>query len=528
MISDAREIEDGSIIDCDLAIGGGGAAGIAIAHRLAGRRLKVLLLESGGLDYSPEAQALYDGLNVGRPYFDLDVSRLRYFGGSTNHWAGRCRPLDPLDFEPRPWVPLSGWPISFGDLVPWYREAQELCGLGDLSYDAESWLGEDQMLLPADPDKLVSRVWQYSPPVLFGEAYRSILGEASNVEVLLYANLTGIGRAPEGGRVDQLEVRTLDGTGFMVRPRQAVLALGGLENPRLMLAAGRQAGPAPGNQHDMVGRCFMEHPHANGGRVIGTDPNVLGFYSRGIGAKASPFLEVVGCLSLAPGVQKAHEILNFDSLFTIDNVGDSGFAALRRIWKAAEGGGVPADLAADLWAALVDLDDTAAGLLGRFGVREYRPSHGSFRLWSTAEQAPDRDSRVILGDEVDQLGMPRIRLNWRLSELDKRTVALAHETIATELGRTGYGRLQIDDWVLAGPEVWSDDVEGGHHHMGTTRMSDDPKMGVVDRNCRVHGMENLYVAGSSVFPTSGAANPTLTVVALARRLAAHLEQSLQS
>lgn len=525
MRRDAREIEDGTEIACDLAIAGAGAAGITLARALAGSNLRICVLESGGLEYEEPVQDLYRGRNAGLPYFDLDVCRLRFLGGSTNHWGGRCRPLDELDLEPRPWVPLSGWPFSRAALEPYYREAQTICQLGRYDYRAAAWLGPGQEALPFDPAKVVSRVWQYSPPTLFGEVYRDEL-EAANVDLILHANVVEI-EANEGGtEVAALRVATLEGRRLTVRSRVYVLACGGLENPRLLLASNRQINVGLGNQRDLVGRYFMEHPHANAARALVVDPAVLAFYTRGQGAGGDPGLEVVGCLNLSPERQRAEELLNFDALFTVDNIGDSGYAALRRIWNAAERGAWPEDLAGDLWQALSDFGDTAAGLMGRFGLREYRPDHAGFRMWCSAEQAPNPDSRVRLGDERDALGLPRIVLEWRLTELDKRSLRAGHQAIAEELGRTGLGRLQIDDWLMADLTTWSPTLEGGHHHMGTTRMSADPAHGVVDADGRVHGIANLYVAGSSVFPTSGSANPTLTIVALALRLAAHLKTRL--
>jgi len=189
---------------------------------------------------------------------------------------------------------------------------------------------------------------------------------------------------------------------------------------------------------------------------------------------------------------------------------------------------MPDHLLAGLGAALADFEDTVGGLLGRLGLLEYRPDHASFEMWSTVEQAPNPDSRVTLGNQRDALGMPRIEVDWRLTELDKRSLQAGHQAVAEELGRTGLGRLQIDPWLTADLTSWAPELDGGHHHMGTTRMSADPAKGVVDADCRVHGMTNLYVAGSSVFSTSGSANPTLTIVALALRLAGHLRQNLET
>jgi hypothetical protein len=198
MLRDARELDDVGMIECDLCIVGGGAAGITLARSFIGKALRVCLLESGGLEIEEEIQALYRGKNLGLPYFDLDTCRLRFFGGSTNHWAGRCRPLDELDFAPRPWVRLSGWPISRADLEPFYRQAQELCQLGAYDYTPEPWLDPGQQVLPFDPAILLSRVWQFSPPTAFGEVYRAELESAVNVDVLLHASVVDITTSESG------------------------------------------------------------------------------------------------------------------------------------------------------------------------------------------------------------------------------------------------------------------------------------------------------------------------------------------
>ncbi len=526
MLRDAREIEDGTVLECDLAIVGAGAAGITIARAFAGGRAKVCLLESGGLEYEAAVQDLYKGVNVGLPYYELDVCRLRFFGGTTNHWEGRCRPLDELDFEARPWVPLSGWPFPRAELDPYYPEAQKLCQLGAFDYDPEAWLNSGQTLLPFDPTKVVSRMWQYSPPTLFGEVYRAELERAGNIEVVLHANVVEIAAGEGAAEVKELEVATLDGRRLKARARLYVLACGGLENPRLLLVSRRQVNVGLGNQRDWVGRCFQEHPNCSGGRALVVDPAALSFYTFGEGGGQAQGIKVVGSLSLSPERQAAAQLLNFDGLYTTDNIGDTGYAALRRIWNSAEHGTWPDDLAGDLWRALIDIDDTAAGLMGRLGIRQYRADKTAFLMWSSSEQAPNPDSRVELGPEVDALGLPRIELDWRLSELDVRSLRAGYQVVAEEFGRTGVGRVRIDPWLDADVTTWGPELEGASHHIGTTRMSRDPAQGVVDPSSRVHGIANLYVAGSSVFPTSGSANPTLTIVALALRLAEELKRQL--
>ncbi len=481
---------------------------------------------AAGSSSRKQVQDLYKGGNVGLPYFELDACRLRFLGGATNHWAGRCRPLDELDFEARPWVPLSGWPLTKAELEPYYRQAQTICQLGAFDYAPDRWLDPGQTVLPFDPAKVMSRVWQYSPPTRFGEVYRAELEAAAHIDVLLHANVVDIEANDAGSEVRRLQVATLEGKRLTVGARAYVLACGGLENPRLLLAANRQVKVGLGNQRDMVGRCFMEHPHCNAARALVVAPAVLSFYTYGQGGGHGQGIPVVGCLNQSPERQRARQLLNFDSLFTVDDIGDSGFAALRRVWSAAGHGQWPEHLSADLWQALTDIDDTAAGLAGRLGLRRYHPADASFRMWCSGEAAPNPDSRVRLSDQLDALGMPRIALDWRLTEQDKRSLLAGHQAVAEELGRTGLGRLQIAEWLTEADDSWPPTLEGGYHHLGTTRMSVDPSQGVVDPSSRVHGIANLYVAGSSVFPTSGSANPTLTIVAMTLRLAAHLRERL--
>ena len=526
MLRDARELEDGAVIECDLCVVGAGAAGITIARALVGTGIRVCLLESGGLEFEEAVQDLYRGRSVGLPYFDLDICRLRLFGGTTNHWEGRCRPFDAIDFEARDWVPYSGWPFGLAELEPFYRQAQEICQLGPFTYRGQDWLGDGETLVAFAPDRFESLVWQYSPPTRFGEVYRAELERADDLDILLHASVVEIEAGESLAQVAALRLATLDGKRFAARAHSYVLACGGLENPRLLLASNRQARDGLGNGHDVVGRYFMEHPHIVAARALVADPALLDFYDYDLRLPPRRGQEVVGCMHLSEQAQRSEGLLNYDACVTADNIGASGYAALRRVWNSLEQGQAPGDLLGDLRTALFDIDDTFAGLLGRFGVREYRSAAGSFRLWSFAEQAPNPDSRVQLDGERDALGMPRIRLDWRMTELDKRSLLGANEALAKEFGRTGIGRIQIHDWLQDGSAGWSEELTGGYHPMGTTRMADDPKRGVVDRDGRVHGIANLYVAGSSVFPTGGSANPTLTLVALALRLAEHLKTEL--
>jgi choline dehydrogenase-like flavoprotein len=154
------------------------------------------------------------------------------------------------------------------------------------------------------------------------------------------------------------------------------------------------------------------------------------------------------------------------------------------------------------------------------------PKPKTIRLQCRAEQYPEPDSRITLSDQLDALGLRKACIDWHLSELERKTARRMVETVGAEFERLNLGKLELSDWMRPEIEDWRSWVKEGNHHSGATRMADDPRQGVVDRNCRVHGIENLYISSSSVFPTTGTANPTFTIIALAIRLADHLKQKL--
>ncbi|MGH7564021.1 MAG: FAD-dependent oxidoreductase, partial [Gemmatimonadota bacterium] len=258
MLIDARELPDATEIDSDVCIVGAGAAGITIARELAGTPLRVCLLESGGLEFDPEIQALYSGENVGFPYYDADKFRLRFFGGTTNHWQGVCRPLDPIDFEARDWVPGSGWPIGRADLEPYYARAQTICQLGPLDYRVSTWRTEGAAPFALPERWIESRVFQQSPPTRFGQTYRDEIRDAANVRAYLHANVIEIEADSPPPSIRRMRLACLTGIRFTARARWYVLATGAVENARLLLASRRDVPEGLGNVHGWVGRTFME------------------------------------------------------------------------------------------------------------------------------------------------------------------------------------------------------------------------------------------------------------------------------
>lgn len=490
MIDDARSLTPDSTLDVDLCIIGAGAAGLTIARSFIGRGLRVLVLEAGGYEADEAGTALYRGKNVGRKYFNLETCRRRYFGGSTNCWAGLCLPMRPIDFEAREWIPHSGWPFGRETLLPYYKQARSILGIGSV----ETELGEKQAgpkpVELAGP--LVTDYFRMSRPVRLGTAWRKRFQAASDVRVLLNANVTRLVASSNGRRIERVEARTLEGPAFSVTARRVVVACGGLENPRLLLHSG------VGNQHDLVGRYFMEHPHTDfeGLLVVGAPLAERGFY----GTHRSGRERRWGLFRAPDALLRKEKLLDFSIV-------------LLPVRKNVGVGRDAHPLAEAIGRAAAETD----------GIAE--PATTQYTLGTPSEQAPNPESRVRLGRERDALGLPRIELDWRLTALDKQSVRRAHELMAQTVARSGLGRMKLT--LTRDVTDWPPQVNGGRHHMGTTRMHTDPRQGVCDAHGFVHGVENLMVAGSSLFPTSGAANPTWTLVALALRAAERLQADLK-
>src|ERR1019366_438203 len=278
MFHDARQLSAGTKLETELCIIGAGAAGITLTLSLCDAGFRVLLLESGGLELEEATQALYAGGNTGLPNYDLDTSRLRFFGGSTNPWASWCRTLEPEDFKPADPADVRTWPLSLAELEPYYRVAQTLAELGPYNYDELSpWLQAGGMAaLAVDPRRLKTTLFQVGPPTRFGSKYRDALARAGNITVFLYANVLELQTDATAGRVTGVSATSLDGPHFEVTARIVVLATGGLENVRLLLLSNRVRNAGLGNTYDVVGRYFMDHPWMTGAGFASRDPEDTG------------------------------------------------------------------------------------------------------------------------------------------------------------------------------------------------------------------------------------------------------------
>ncbi len=507
---DARSFPDGTIVDADLVIIGAGAAGITIARELSGSGLRIVVLEAGGLSIDPKVRALSHIEDAGRPYPEVHNRRLRLFGGTTNHWGGQCVPLDPIDFERQPWIENSGWPYDFEELRPYYVRAHEILGLGEFDYKPERAardLGFD--LFPFDPSRVETVMARYNR-VRFGLEYGETLLDDPDLRVILYAEVSSIDlEAAESDVVESVTVRSLSGNSFSVVGTRYVLAAGGIENPRLLLLSRKQRPAGLGNHSDLVGRFFQEHILFPSGVILPSSGHAsLDFYRS---EWAWRDIHVRAHIALPSDAVRRLEVPRYRSQFWfLDPYMDTAQALM---W-----GEVALD---DIFTLLSDPQG-----LGHMMRCRWDAGPRVYAMANYVQQVPNRDSRVTLADATDQFGRQQPRLEWQLSAQDHEGVLRAQRAVAAEVGRSGFGRMRMD--IEAEPEELLEGSWGGAHHMGTTRMDENPAFGVTDGDALVHHTRNLFVAGSSLFPTCGWQNPTLTIVATAVKLADHLRDGFRS
>jgi len=547
LIFDYRNASSPADIDADICIIGAGAAGLAIAWAFLGTQASVCVIESGGLTADERYQALLEGHSVGEPSFDPGASRLRAFGGTCNYWGRGCIPLANL--APRDWVPHSGWPIGFADLEPHYRKARTFCGLDQHDFGEDTFLTPfSRQPLEFEGDALVHKTFA-SSPMIFGYAYHDAFASSENVTVLLHANLIELDAVDSAQAVRHARIGTLDGRIGTVRARHYVLACGGIENARLLLSSNRTVEQGLGNPHDLVGRYFMDHPSGRLGTLFADDPHMLTRpYDRNV-PKGKPQAHPEICLS--DEAQRRHRILSGRVRpFAFEEPVPEGLQALRdlraalRARRGNENWTIKARVCGrrngepDYIANAMPTEDIRsltlrAGLnagdiamaMGRKLTRKPTVRTERVDLIGYFEQVPNHDSRITLGEERDALGLRKVNVDWRLTELDRHTYRTAATLFGEELARACRGRFEPEPWLEENGGV--PQVYGTSHHMGTTRMADDPREGVVDRHCQVHGVDNLHIAGSSVFPTGSWAFPTFTIIALSLRLAEQLRARLE-
>jgi choline dehydrogenase-like flavoprotein len=544
MLIDARRLSVDEVIETDVCIVGTGPAGLSLARELVGQDFRVCLLESGGLDLpDADTRSLAEVETDGEFVQVTADKRNRRFGGNSSYWSVnignsqqglRHVPLDEVDFEKRDWLPYSGWPFDRNHLVPYYERAQEICKLGPFAYEAEDWEDANSPRLPFIGNRVTTRMFQFGPGAAIYQEIRNEVMRSKNITTYLHANAVELETDETASTVTRVRVACLQGNQFWVKAKLVIMATGGVGSAHLLLLSNKTQKTGLGNQHDLVGRFFMDHPLVHGGVFIPANPKIfssMALYdlrqlSKGI---------VMGGLSLSNEAMRREQLLNMSMLLlpkpkryrSLEAV-----SSLKALLSSSERNKESKSILQHVSNVVTGLDEIVIATYHSLAKtpQPFWPNlstggwsqlprkdriYDVFEVLHQTEQAPHPDNRVVLGEELDKLGRRKARMQTRWRDADIDSIRRAQTVFAQEIARAGLGRYEVE---LNG-ELPVIAHEGTSHHMGTTRMDVDPKQGVVDENCRVHSVSNLYIASSSVFPTGGYANPTLTIVALATRLA---------
>jgi choline dehydrogenase-like flavoprotein len=535
VIADARALAPDSALRCDVCVVGGGAAGLTTALECSAAGLDVVVLEAGGR----RRDRLVDGTAIGETgpnavggdrHPPLEAMRQKQLGGTTS-WGGRCAPLDPIDFEPLDGVRADAWPIRLADLAPYYARAHEWLQLGYFEYSASRALkGSDTFLLGDTTSSVIEdrKLYRYSPPTNFAKAYGREIAGRRLLRVFCHANVLRLELDDTGSCVSRAIVASVPGRRLTVDAEVFVLAAGGLETTRLLLESGRAAERSIGTGFDWVGRCYATH----------LDGIVGDFHFRNPAPRAAHAYERsrdgVYCrriVSISEVRQRLGSLGNLAGVFYMPDPNDpshgDGLLSMYALAKAAASGRHSQGSVLRRHAGNVVRNPRQ---LSRFGTEWSRrrwfsrrkiPSFlhqsrsGAYRMLFSAEQASSGGNTLVLADDVDTFGVPRLRVRWRVTQEDYARIARSLTLIAIAFEETGAGFAQCPRTADELAAALGGGFVAGTHTMGTTRMSATPASGVVDPDGRVHGVPNLYIASSSTFPTGGFAPPTLTIVALA-------------
>ncbi len=524
MIENGNSIPHKAKLACQICIVGGGVAGIVLANELKDHFEDIILVESGDINYQQESQDLYQAERFPSPLPDPHYARLRFLGGSSNHWQNNTSPLDPIDFEHREWIPNSGWPISYSDLSVHYIKAQFYCGVETDGYQTNYWTKKlNKIDLVANSKILQTRITKASnPPVRFFAQHGQAIVDTKNIRILTNSNLVDIDYDKQTKKAKNITIINNKGNSFTLHADTFVIGLGGLENARILLAFNEKYENKLGNQGDKVGRYFMEHPTPRAAHLFTEKPESFDFYQ----ASLLKQKYVLGFLTLSNDALRQNKTTNLRmpmvpvSEYTISD----GISSSHILGEALSDLTLPEDTASHLYNIISDMDMVLEAI-----ARKKFDSHlfddannvGGFEIPMMMEQTPSEDNRIKLGTKRDALGIPKIIIDYKISDSDKNRLWTSLEVVAQEIGAQSLGRLKL--LKNRASRIWNDQLGFSNHHMGTTRMSTTPETGVVDSNQLVFGTENLYITGSSVFSTGGNVPPTLTIVAMTIRLAEHLK-----
>ncbi len=521
----ANTIEEGASLDYDVCIIGSGAAGIAVAKEFSDSNVSVIMLEAGGIDYEHEMQTDYTYNAINGMEGEWDFTRTRQWGGTTAVWYGRCTKLKPIDYEKRDWVANSGWPIGPAEIDKYHGRALSTLKVSHPQAINPCYWGESETVKAFDSEEVSANVFLWSNPKDMAVAHQQNIGQSKAVTLCYYAFVQQIIPSENDDHIDSVQVKSASGKAFSIRAKQVVLAGGSIENCRLLLLSKTNGPNGVGNQNDNVGRYYMDHP-----RIEGMAKLMVNFENKNWATLVQHLDETITdagnmqvFLSLSEKAQKANRLLNHGTVFRtiFKEQISSGYLAAKNLYYSAIGkteGGIKLQDVASLMKGLPHLAQTSVKqALGK----PLTFSH--LILIDQLEQEPDRESRIYLDSERDRFDQPKTQIKWEIGQSTTDSLREFHKAIDKRLREINLG--WVDSPMISDPDFVPDYTDACHPS-GTTRMSSDPKTGVVDADCKVHGIDNLFIAGSSVFPTVGYANPTLTLVALGIRLADKIKSNL--
>jgi choline dehydrogenase-like flavoprotein len=535
MLRDAHELPKGHAVHADVCVIGSGPAGITIAKELSRRSIKVCMLAGGAREYEEQVQSLYDATTSGDPYLSPLENRRRQLGGTSNMWVVklpgrrlgvRLAKFDALDFEKREWVSNSGWPFSLEEIEPFYDRAQAIWEAGPNRYDHEAWATQEAQPFPVDPELMQTVMFQFAEKAVFDDFGRNGLEQDENVEI--WVNGHAVELIGERG-VTNLRCKATSGESFEVRARVYVVAAGAVESTRILLAANGANGIGTSGA---LGLYYMDHLIVSSGHL--TPSSNAGFSEAALydlrRVRGTP---IQGALSFSEEAQRHHQLLNaqialmpqpnYPRLYALLAFKQLGESVLQRRFGAQMLRDLRVALSHPAHVAMAVYDNVTKNVslaqgYGKGGWSSLkRPGrrYERFELMTVSEQAPDPDNRITLSPDRDALGMRQAHVHWSRGSQTLECLGRARGVIKRALEGAGVGAVDLErgsDFATA------TNPQGTAHNMGATRMHGDPTRGVVDSNCKVHGVDNLFVASSSVFPTGSHANPTLTIVALSIRL----------
>jgi hypothetical protein len=508
----------------DLCIVGGGVAGIVVANELAATGIKIALVESGGEQYHQATQDLYQANSTDFPFPNTSYSRLRFLGGSSNHWENNTSPLSESDFKKRDGINNSGWPIKYSDFVSYYKKAESYCGVGNDGYSLDSWITTSGMKdLVANSSKIETRIAKVSKsPTRFFEQYGDKLVNSENVEIITFSNIVDIEYNEDTKRVERAVFKTLKGNEFLISANRFVMCLGGIENARMLLHFNKKYRNKLGNESDSVGRYLMEHPTPRAAHLIAEKTAELDLY---LGYK-DDYRSILGFVSLTDKAVEENESINLRMPFIPQSnyILSDGISSSHIFRESLSNYNLPEDASSHAWNILSDIDMVIESIARKsFDMRlfDHASEIGGYDIPMMMEQTPDKGNRIILSNKRDKLGLAKIDVHYRVTDTDKQRLWRSLDICAKEIAMLGFGRIKtLKERSL---RLWRDQLGFSQHHMGTTRMANSPSNGVVSENLKIFGTNNFYLSGSSVFPTGGSVPPTLTIVALSIRLAEHLK-----